>query len=74
MNKNRKAIYPKIAEANKGAKRKSTKAKVAAKERNGDSAGMSLIEQSRWCAGTITRVRDNVVKQEPQHKFPVDPD
>jgi hypothetical protein len=74
MNKNRKAIYPKIAEANKGAKRKSTKAKVAAKERSGDSAGMGLIEQHKWVAGTIPRVRDTYKKQEPQHKFPVDPD
>lgn len=48
MNKNKKMWYPKVAEANKGAKRKSTKAKVAAKEQSGEAKGMSLIDQSKW--------------------------
>lgn len=48
MNKNRRATYLKVAEANKGAKRKTTKAKVAAKEQSGEAKGMSLIDQSKW--------------------------
>jgi len=40
--------YKKVAEANKGAKRISVKAKVAAKEQSGEARGMSLVDQSKW--------------------------
>lgn len=48
MNKNTRKRKPAILEANKGAKRKSTKAKVAAKEQSGENKGMGLIDQNKW--------------------------
>jgi hypothetical protein len=44
MNNNKKNWYPAVAKANIGAKRKSEKAKVAAKD-HGDNKGMSITEQ-----------------------------
>lgn len=48
MNKNTRNRKPAILEANKGAKRKSIRAKVAAKEHSGENKGMSLIDQDKW--------------------------
>jgi hypothetical protein len=48
MNNNKKNWYPAVAKANIGAKRKSTKAKVAAKEQSGENKGMSISEQLKF--------------------------
>lgn len=47
MNKNTRNRKPAILAANIGAKRKSTKAKVAAKEQSGENRGPSLMDQMR---------------------------
>lgn len=47
MNKNTRNRKPAILAANIGAKRKSNKAKVAAKEQSGENRGPSLMDQMR---------------------------
>ena len=47
MNNNKKNWYPAVAKANIGAKRKSEKAKVAAKDQ-GENKGMSISEQLKF--------------------------
>jgi hypothetical protein len=47
MNNNKKNWYPAVAKANIGAKRKSDKPKVAAKDQ-GDKKGMSISEQLKF--------------------------
>jgi hypothetical protein len=51
MNNNKKNWYPAVAKANIGAKRKSDKPKVAAKD-HGDNKGMSITEQLKFLGYT----------------------